>query len=169
METKKLYEIIGQSGHFYSDQVGYIKNDCNMGTGILFECSIYRTITGRVSRNLPYEYVDKEERRNCNLELSSIYKKVANRYDRITAEEFLDDKIETFYASVWDSSWRQECVNPNNPFKIEFKSFSIYGIPVSDMDGFRRVLKSLVYVLPEKYAEEPLYDYEARGAIMWFQ
>ena len=164
METKKLYEIIGQSGHFYSDQFGYIKNDVRINAlNISMDCSIYRMVKTQAYCNGRYDYIEQEERSDCSLRLTSIYKHVADSgYDRIDPKDFLDDKIETFYANVWDLHSRQERVNSKNPFKIEFKSFFINGIPVSDMDGFRIVLESLVYVLPEKYAEEPLYDYEAK-------
>ena len=162
METKKLYEIIDKIGYFYSDQFGYIKNDgSNNNSNISMDCSIYRMVKTQVYRNGRYDYIEQEERRNCSLDLTSIYKHVVDsRYDRINPKDFLDDKIETFYASVWDSN--RTWVNPNKPFKIEFKSFSINGIPVSDMDGYKKALKSSVYVLPMGHVEEPLYDYEAK-------
>ena len=162
METKKLYEIIDEIGYFYSNQFGYIKNDGrNNNLNISIDCSIYRMVKTEVYRNRRYDYIEQEERRNCSLDLTSIYKHVVDsRYDRINPKDFLDDKIEAFYASEWDSN--RMWVNPNNPFKIEFKSFSINGIPISDIDGFKKGLKSSVYVLPMEHVEEPLYDYEAK-------
>ena len=87
METKKLYEIIDKIGHFYSDRFGYIKKDGRSNNShISFDCSVYRMVKTQVYRHGRYEYVDNEERRNCNLELISIYKHVADsRYDRIDA------------------------------------------------------------------------------------
>lgn len=156
METKKLYEIIGdKDGRFYSDEYGYINGDC----GISIKAVISRKVK---TTNYSARIATNEEKRTTTLSISSIYRKKDDKYVQIDIRDFLDLKIKHFYASVWDGYSGRARIDTQNPFEIEFINFSFSQCDFGGLDGFRQALEKKVYVLPKDYKEEPLYNYEIK-------